>query len=271
MSETEPAAAFSIEVSSDAMQVELAIREPDEGGRTPDAAAVFEALANAGVIAGIDPVAVLEACAIGSAIRRVVAQGTPPQAGGDSRFELLVSEARDRAPLVDADGLVDYRELGAIPLVVAGQALMRRHPPQPGSDGRNVHGEALPAAPGRELPFDLPLTGARLSAGSPDLLEAAVNGQPVRQGNGVRIEQVLRLERVDVASGNLDFDGTVQIEGDVQAGMKVRATGDVLISGAVEGGEVEAQGDVRVGGGVIAQASVRAGGSVLAAGRSSRT
>jgi uncharacterized protein len=38
----------------------------------------------------------------------------------------------------------------------------------------------------------------------------------------------------------------------------------VMISGAVEGGEVEAKGDVRVSGGVIAQARIRAGGAVSA-------
>ncbi len=262
--EAGPTAGFTIEVGKDAMHAELVIPAAPAGTGGPDAAAVFDALANAGVIAGIDPVAVLAACAAGNASRTVVALGLRPQPGADSRFELLVAETRNRAPQVDADGLVDFRELGAIPLVVAGQPLMRRHPPQAGVDGRNLLGEILPAPAGRELPFDQPLAGARVSPQSPDLLEASVNGQPVRQGNGVMIEQVLRVGRVDVATGHLDFDGTVQVDGDVQTGMKVRATGDVVISGAVEGGEVEARGDVRVTGGVIAQASIRAGGAVSA-------
>lgn len=263
MSATESPAAFSVEVDPEFMSAELVLPPRPEGASAPDPAAVLHALAAAGVVAGIDPAAVIAACSSGAA-RTVVARGIPAQPGADSRFELLVAETRDRAPVVGADGLVDFRELGAIPLVSEGQALMRRHPPEPGIEGRNLRGEVLPARHGQALEFEQPLQGARLAAGDPDLLEAAVNGQPVRKGNGVVIEQLLRVPRVDVGSGNLDFDGTVQVDGDVLPGMKVRATGDVVVMGAVEGGEVDASGDVRVAGGVVAQSSIRAGGGVTA-------
>ncbi|MDE3011772.1 MAG: DUF342 domain-containing protein [Pseudomonadota bacterium] len=246
------------------MLAELVLGAPQQGPARLDPAAVRQALLAAGVVSGITPPGVLEATGTGSELRAVVACGNAPVPGEDSRFELLVSETRDRSPVVDADGLVDFRELGAIPLVVAGQALMRRHPPVPGVDGLTVRGEVVAAAAGQELPFDLPLPGVRISAASPDVLEAEVNGQPVREGNGVRIEQVLRVSRVDVASGNLEFDGTVQVDGDVQSGMRLSATGDIVILGGVEGGEVSAGGDVRVAGGVIAHGIIRAGGAVSA-------
>lgn len=86
----------------------------------------------------------------------------------------------------------------------------------------------------------------------------------MRCGNGVSVEQVLRLKNVSIASGNVTFDGTVHVDGEVLPGMKVHATGDIVVSGVVDGGELDAGGDIRVAGGIIAQAKVRAGGSVAA-------
>jgi uncharacterized protein (DUF342 family) len=263
MSVALPAGTFTILISDDGLQAELRL-QPHPDGTPLDAVAVFDALAQAGVITGIDSPAVLAACGSTEALQVTVAQAIPARAGSDTHFEVLIAETRDRAPRISEDGLVDFRELGAIPLVSAGASLMRRIPPGRGEDGRSVRGEVIPAPAGRDLAFDQPLLGAKVAAGDPDLLVACVNGQPVRQGNAVMIEQVLQVARVDVASGNLVFDGTVEVAGDVLPGMKVKATGDVVVKGAVDGGEVEAQGDVQVHGGIIAQARIRAGGSVSA-------
>jgi uncharacterized protein len=46
--------------------------------------------------------------------------------------------------------------------------------------------------------------------------------------------------------------------------MKVRASGDILVGGTVEGADLEAGGDIVIKGGIIAQAHVRAKGSVTA-------
>jgi uncharacterized protein (DUF342 family) len=81
---------------------------------------------------------------------------------------------------------------------------------------------------------------------------------------GVVVEAVLRVKEVDLASGNIYFDGTVQVEGDVNQNMKVQATGDIFVDGTVEGGALRAKGNVRVKGGIIAASTVDAGGSISA-------
>lgn len=259
-------ASFGVVVADDAMQAWIDLI-PAHGGRPLDAERIILALGAAGVTFGIDEAAVAALCArsaSGPTERVAVACGRQAADGQDTRFEMLVDDARDRVPQVDENGLIDFRNLGAIPMVAVDQPLMRRIPPTNGIDGCDVCGHPVAAQPGRNEPFADHLAGAYLSPDDANLLLAVYAGQPVRMRNGVNVEQVLRLRNVNMASGNIDFDGTISIEGEILPGMKVRATGDVIVGDVIDGGEVEAGGDVRVGGGIIAKAVVRAGGSIAA-------
>ena len=255
--------AFLIEVASDAMQAWIDVT-PANGGQHLDLDAIVLALGEASVTFGIDQSAIKAACSAKSEERFLVASGQAAQNGENARFELLVADARDRAPKLNEHGLIDFRELGAIPTVSADEALMRRHPPTTGSIGRNVRGEVIEPGPGRDEPFADHLVGACVAKDDANLLRAIFAGQPVRCGNGVNVEQVLRLRNINMASGNISFDGTVSIDGEVLPGMKVHATGDIAVGGVVDGAELDAGGDIRVAGGIIAKARVRAAGSVSA-------
>jgi uncharacterized protein (DUF342 family) len=252
-------AAFSLEISADSMLAWVNF-VPAYGGTAAAPEQVFAALADAGVTYGIDQAAVLSLCSMALPERVAVARGVAAENGRDTRFELLAADTRDRVPQVDEHGLIDFRDLGAIPLVVAEQPLMRRIPPTDGVDGQNVRGEILEALPGRSEGFAENLIGAYVANDDANLLRAVFNGQPVRCANGVMVEQVLHVRNVNVASGNITFDGTVHVDGEVLPGMKVHATGDIIVTGVIDGAELEAGGDIRVGGGIIAQSRVRAGG-----------
>lgn len=225
---------------------------------------VMAALAQAGITHGLDHDALRDACAQGQVAQCVVARGTAAVHGVDAVFVPLALDASVRAPKIDAQGLVDYREYSGICLVTAGAALMRRIPATWGSEGRTVTGKSLAAVPGKDLPFADALTGAAVSSDDPYLLCATTQGQPVLVAQGMQVEPVLRVADVNLATGNIYFDGCVQVDGDVMHSMKVQATGDVSVQGTVEGGSVESGGNVLVGGGIIAQARVVSGGGVTA-------
>lgn len=254
---------FTLEISKDAMFAWVDF-VPACGGRAVTHSDIFMALESAGVTYGVDPLVVEALCGSAMAERRAVAKGEPAENGRDTVFEQLVADARDRTPQLDENGLIDYRELGAIPMVVAEQELMRRIPPTMGGNGRNVHGGIVEPVPGKKEDFVENLVGAYVAKDDPNLLRATFNGQPIRCGNGVMVEQILHARNVDIASGNISFDGTVHVDGEVMPGMKVHATGDIIVTGLVDGAELDAGGDIHISGGVIAQARVRAGGSVTA-------
>lgn len=254
---------FELTVDDDAMHAWVTLTAA-RGGRPVAPDEIFVALGETGVVYGVLEAAVRAACAANVDARIEAARGKPAEHGENARFELLVDDTRDRVPKMDENGMVDFRELGPIPLVEAGQALMRRLPPTLGVDGCNVRAEVALAQPGRNEPFVEKLLGSAVAPDDPNLLCALVNGQPVRCGNGVSVEQVVSVRNVNLASGNIAFDGTVHVDGEVSPGMKVHATGDIIVSGVVDGGELDAGGDIKIGGGIIAQARVRAAGSVSA-------
>lgn len=251
----------TIELAPDAMQAWVEVTRA-RGGRPMTPEALRQLLAERGVTHGIDFAALETACT--SPQRVAVATGTPPSHGEDSSFELLVAEMRERRPKVDAQGRVDFHELGDFPMVAAGQPLMRRRPASAGTDGRDVCGIVLPARQGKDEAFDKGLAGAAVSPDDANLLCATCAGLPVDTGHGVRVEQVLKLADVDLKCGNVRFDGSIEIGGDVHPGMLVEASGDVAVKGSVESARIKAGGNVQVGGGVLANAVVVSGRSVKA-------
>ena len=250
-----------VEISADEMSASVTL-EPSDSGQAIQIDALLNALAAAGVTAGLDVAKLSEACQAATLQRLVAAIGRAPERGGDAGFELLIEDHRERAPKVNAQGMVDFREHGEVPVVSPGQILMRRTPATAGVAGVNVRGQSVAAQAGLDEPFTQPFVGAALDPADANVLRATAKGQPVRLGNAVSVEQLFQASGVNMASGNVNFDGTVLIDGDVEAGMKVTATGDIVVQGTVEGGILEAGGDIRIQGGAIARASLNAQGSV---------
>lgn len=256
-------ASFELEIAPDAMCAWITVT-PARGGKPLNASDLVPALAQAGVLFGIDEAALQQVCASPEGGRVVAAQGKPARNGENARFEMLVDVTRDRRPKVGENGLIDFRELGDIPVVEADQPLMKIIPETVGFLGRNIRAEVLEPVRGQAVAFATELPGAKVDPQDPRLLRAVFKGQPVRIGDGVMVEKVVFFSGASMASGNIAFDGTVQIEGDVLTGMKVQASGDIIVTGTVDGGHLEAGGSIRVGGGIIAHASARAGDSVSA-------
>lgn len=245
-------AQYKIEVSADKMSAWLTVASA-HGGKSQNAHDAVAALATHRVREGVDAGAV-EAALAECGQRKEVARGTLPVHGKDAVLGPLVEVNRQRHPHIDATGHVDLHDLGAIPAVQAGEPVMRRYPPEPGLPGNNVFGESLPASAGRDAQFAVRLQGVINSPDDPDLLLAEIAGQPLLQRDGITVEPILRYDSIDIATGNVDFPGSLVVRGDIRSGMKVRAGGDITVQGVIESAEVSAGGDIRVLGGIIGHA-----------------
>lgn len=256
-------ATVQVHISADDMHVDVCFTPP-QGGKPISLDDAHNALKAAGVVFGVDEAALALACANGASVPVCVASGVPLQNGQDTAFQVLLPQTADRAPQLDANGLIDYREHSGIVVVRPGEALMRRTPPTLGAAGYTVRGQELLPRAGKDEPFVVDLPGTKLDDTDPNLLEAALLGQPVLVNQGMIVEPVLRVAAVNMETGNIRFDGTVHVEGDVLQGMRVVASGDIIVQGTVDGGLLEAGGDVCIAAGCIAQAQVQAGGAVSA-------
>lgn len=256
-------ATIEITVARDEMSADLHLLAP-QGGQAATLGDILEALSAAGVAFGVDDGALRQASESRTGLHVCIAHGKEPENGQNSLFESLIEDPPNRAPQVDENGFIDYRERGAIHTVQPDTPLMRRIPATQGVDGCTVRGRVLPGRPGRDIPFAANLAGAQPNPNDPDVLVATVAGQAVQVTAGMIVEPILKVAEVNMASGNVHFDGTVHIKGDVLQGLLVKATGDIVVHGMVDGGKLEAGGNITVAGGIIAHASVRANGSVSA-------
>lgn len=251
-------AVASVEISADGMQAYLDIA-PAEGGIPVTVEDILKQLADLGIADGIDSDSITAAITRGAANGQIVARGVEPVHGKDGYFENVFPKMRNRVPRIEESGQADYRELGEIVVVQPGDALVRRHPPLPGVAGLTLRGDLLAANEGKAVVFGNNLKGVMASPDDPDLLVAAIAGQPVELGDSVAVEPVFSVREVTTASGNIHFDGNVVIKGDVAANMTVQASGDIVIEGVAELATLIAGGNIVVKGGVIGGLGRRGG------------
>ncbi|MCG8315810.1 MAG: FapA family protein, partial [Pseudomonadales bacterium] len=128
---------------------------------------------------------------------------------------------------------------------------MRKEPATTGTPGKDVTGAEIKPVPGKDPGFAKNIQGAELSPQDPNVLIATIKGHPIFMKNGVCVDPVLHVDNVDINTGNIEFDGSLEVRGDVAAGMQINVTGDVIVKGVIERSLVYAGNDIVVRGGVF--------------------
>ncbi|AUT45882.1 DUF342 domain-containing protein [Achromobacter sp. AONIH1] len=244
---------YELELSADRMAAMITLLPP-KGGRPVALQTVRQALADQGIVHGLLETELAEAVEQGRTGTLLVAQGTPPTRGTPTRFESLLDRLKPRAQEIDELAQVDYRDLGSLLLVTPGTPLMRRIPPLPGIDGRDVLGQPVLPDEMADTQFSSDMSGVEIDPDDPLLLRAAIAGSPKLINQGVQVNPVVEVDAVDLTTGNINFEGSLQVRGDISATMEVRVTGDVVVNGTMEAALVEAGGNVTVKGGIIGMA-----------------
>lgn len=249
---------FSIEIAADLMTAHLTVT-PAYGGTPVAAEQIFAKLEQEGICFGVAEETIRTAVAKGYARNKLIAEGTHPVQGNDTQFISLLPEANNFLQHAEDLENIDYRNFGTITTVKQGDPLMRRLPATDGEAGVNILGLPAPAAKGNDFGFSPLSSGAEVHPDDPDLLIAALPGQPFLLKDGVKIEPVITIKNVDLSTGNLDIEGSLSISGDVKPGMRVRAAADIVITGMVEAAHIEAGGSIEIKGAVIGQGQPRIG------------
>jgi len=238
-----------IEVKDD-LSAYMTIR-PAQGGEDVTLAMVKKALAENAIRHGFMLDTIRVAIVSGEAENVLIAKGEPAVDGNDASFNCLLPEIKIRTPRIAITGSVDYRNLGEVTIVERGEPLMRRIPATIGEASKNIFGKVLEPIPGVDTPYSKDLKGVATSEKDPELLIASESGQPVIVDAGISIESTMSIDKVDLSTGNIVFEGTVIVVGDVASGMKIQADGDITVKGMVENAELEAGGDIMIHGAVI--------------------
>jgi len=245
-----------IDVSRNRMQAMMSISRP-LGGRPVSLETVKGELSANGIVFGIKQDAIEKAVEAGCAEAVLIAEGSLPTNGTDCSFVLLYDEHNENRPKLDAMGRADMHELEHFVVVKKGDPLMQHVPATKGAAGANVFATELPAKPGREQSFAPKLSGSEVASYNHNLVVASVGGMPQKIERGVNVKPMLQVSSVDITTGNLHFEGTVTVSGDVVAGTTVSATEDIFVSGTVEGASLIAGRDIQVSQGIIGRVELR--------------
>lgn len=249
--EPEAYARLIVELPRDKMKATIRY-DTREGARLPTKEMVLAALDEAGVVYGIDNEAIEEG------IKRltpfVAAEGLLPIQGENAYIDRKFNLGIQGKPVMDEYDKVDYKDLNLFVLAKENQTLAIRIPQTKGTPGTNVLGVTVPAQNGRPCPMP---EGKNTKVVGEHRLIATVNGQIVDKGSRISVDPRLEIKGgVGVQTGDIDFDGTVSIRGDVDYGFKVTATGDIEIKGSVNGAEVVGR-NVYISGGITGADKVK--------------
>ena len=181
-----------------------------------------------------------------------IATGLIPINGTNAKIKPVVESAQSRIlkPKKQDDGSVDMRDLGDIICVKIGDPLAKKIPLTLGDDGFTVTAKTLKATAGHDVQL-VSGQGTIISPNNANVLISKIIGVPKLINNGMEVDEVYKIKNVDVASGNISYTGSVIIDGDVNEGMSVIASGDITIGGVVESATIKAGGDIIIAGGII--------------------
>jgi uncharacterized protein (DUF342 family) len=256
----------SVEVSiaADSMSACATIVAEDGFGAALSVEKVLSALAEKGVKQGLEPYSVAEAVADARAgkpvLKRVLARGRVPRAGGSVETTWLVRKATGALFSIQAGDRADFRQRDTMTRVSAGEAILRLgKASDAGEEGIDVLGRPVKSAGGAETaapPEHDATIREEVAEDGATLYVANIGGELVVEGlfgSGGRVSIRERLAvqgDLGPATGNVKFPGAVQVSGSVLAGFSLVAGGDVSVAGAIEASLLSSDGAVGVAEGI---------------------
>lgn len=193
----------------------------------------------------------------------LIAKGKEIVQGKDAYIEYSFNTNLQVKPTVREDGSVDFFNLNTINHCKEGQELARIVPEVKGQPGRNICGEELQPRVVNPICFHY---GRNIEVSEDNLrLISKVNGHVTLVDDMVFVSDVLEVENVDNSVGNIDYEGSVQINGNVISNFSVHAKGNIIVDGVVEGAELVAGGDIIIARGMngMNKGKLVAGGNIV--------
>ncbi len=245
---------FSLKISSNKMMANIVLFTPkDDNEITVDA--IMSHIEEAGIVFGLDKTALsdaIEGKMWGEEI--CVAKGNFPGNGNDGSVNYMFDTSPVGRPKVREDGTLDFFDLHSAQCVRAGDKLAELTDPTEGEPETNIYGQSGPGKMGKP---------ARIKNGKNteftdekrNVLVSKLDGNvKLTPGGAIEVSQSMSISGdVDLTTGNIDVVGDLAIRGDVKAGLKVTATGNIEIGGTVEDAHICGGGSIVVKGGFLGE------------------
>jgi len=200
----------------------------------------------------------MEGCII---YRVCICEGIEAVNGKDATLELHF-ELGDKKPKELEDGRVDFKDINNIVMVKEGDKLLTYFPETEGIDGKRVTGDVIPAKKGKKITVHKG-NGVEYDDET-GLYTATMDGHVTFKGNRINVNPVYSVRGdVDYSEGNIDFNGTVTVSGDVLSGFSINAK-NISVWGIVKDATLTAKEDITVRTGIVSsgKCKITAGNTV---------
>ncbi len=252
-----------VKISSDYLSATLTLIKIDDSVEVT-VQNLLDALKKKNVTFGIDLVKIKAIAAAQQAEDEVVAKGKPFFHGIDSEIEYKVDLAESSKPTINEDGTVDFKNINFLVSVKKGQVLAVKTRATKGITGTLVTGKIMKGRDGRIVNFKFG-ENVLLSEDGHSLISAE-DGCVEVVHEKIIVKKAINIQGdVGPKTGNINFDGSVYVSGNVLTGYEVKATSDITIHGIVESSLIKSDKDVIIAGGVQGNddADIIAAGNVI--------
>ena len=164
----------------------------------------------------------------------VIAKAMLPVEGKSAYIKYYFNTKVTRKPKMNADGTVDFHQLDLISHVEAGDVLAELFPMDPGKPGIDVYGKLIKQKP----VSNCILRHSNKTQLTEDGLKliSTVAGHVYLSGDTVTVSDIYEIKTdIDMSTGDIDYNGSVTIKGNVRTGFTVKAKGTIYVEGVVEG------------------------------------
>ncbi len=256
---------YHMEVSEDSMTVTVRFYPPSDTGQRMSMDEFMKDMEFKKIVYGVNRELLQRHFRKGEYCKSlVVAEGKPPRHGSDAKIQYFFNTDLHAVPTLKADGSVDFFNLNTINHCKKGDLLAQIIPEDPGECGCNVAGVQIKPRNVKRATLrfgkNVLLSEDRLS------ISSQVDGCVSLVDDQVFVSDLYEVENVDNSTGNIEFEGSVQVNGNVCSGFSVIAQGNVIVNGVVEGAFIRADGDIVITRGMngMSRGRLEAGGNIIA-------
>jgi len=258
---------LTVNLSNDKMRAMVRFYSPSEDGKqVADKEDFLGRLSEAGVKFGIKEDVVEEWLKDRRYCTDIlIAEGVLPEDSTDASIEYSFNAKKEFRPTVDENDNIDFHKLNLIDHVTEKDVLAVLTPAYEGKGGKNVLGLDIPA----RKPVRYTLNAGNNTELSEDgcVLTAATSGHVEMHQGKINVNNIYMIKgNVDAGTGDIEYNGSVKVSGDVLTGYAVNATGDIYVDGVVEAAYLNAGGQIVLTKGMHgdAKGSLKAGGNIAA-------
>jgi uncharacterized protein (DUF342 family) len=173
----------------------------------------------------------------------LLASGVAPVNGANGRIEYCVQPSTTVQDEVNDGSSIDMHQVQTFLNVVGGDKIARIIQPEPGTAGKNIVGRPIPPEPGKDLKLKVGKNICCEEDGA--LLVAETAGRVCLASGEISVEEEYVVSGdVDFRVGTIEFNGFVEVRGDVLNDFNITSTKGMRITGNIGVCAIRSDGDI---------------------------